>query len=550
MLRCLLKHRGLLLSLLLLPSAIPGAAAEKKEHSSIIVEHPYDKVHSHSIIPARVHIYNNTFGERAQSLDFFDSWRSTNIQRHLFSVPPGETREAVVYGAMGDSYFLHRITGTSSSSSNIDTSNAPLAVALQEETLSSWNLLSNSPFDAEVSRLNLMNWPADYRVYASQNLIVIPEKQYRSYLDEPHRKAIRQWVLGGGSLWLVGDTKREIAVMPLGRGTVLHAPSLEGLAEKDKKDVLSRLMENINKETLPQKIDDYYYETDIYPPLPPAASYFFTTPSFLLGLILVAFAVLAGPVCLLKWAPVGKRQRLFILIPVISLGVSLLLGAIILIGDGTGGRGSREVRILVNPQDHTGLVIQRQVCQTLIVPNNAFTLPEDAHLLASRLEQQKTTAWPEEKYNRTELENCFRQGSLCSGGWFPSRSTLEHKLVRPITTRAAVTVFMPQPGGAPVLQSTFPADLTGLVYCDPSGTYWSIGHLPPGQKKAAVRRTEPPLDAASAPVNIPPGHFQAGMAPADGELGAIPTLESINWENTHIVVSGPAAGLPQLPAQP
>ncbi len=40
------------------------------------------------------------------------------------------------------------------------------------------------------------------------------------------------------------------------------------------------------------------------------------------------------------------------------------------------------------------------------------------------------------------------------------------------------------------------------------------------------------------------------MISTEGELGPIPTLDSIKWENTRITVSGPAAGNQPLPQQP
>lgn len=68
--------------------------------------------------------------------------------------------------------------------------------------------------------------------------------------------------------------------------------------------------------------------------------------------------MLVGPLSLFLWAPAGKRQRLFLLIPAISVGFSLLLLLLILAGDGTGGTGSREVLIQINPQDHSALISQ------------------------------------------------------------------------------------------------------------------------------------------------------------------------------------------------
>ena len=103
------------------------------------------------------------------------------------------------------------------------------------------------------------------------------------------------------------------------------------------------------------------------------------------GLGLIIFAVLVGPLSLFLWAPAGKRQRLFLLIPAISVGFSLLLLLLILAGDGTGGTGSREVLIQVNPQDHSALISQNQICKTSVLLNNTFQLPENAGITGARM---------------------------------------------------------------------------------------------------------------------------------------------------------------------
>lgn len=133
-------------------------------------------------------------------------------------------------------------------------------------------MLSHSPFNAQVNTFDLMDWPADYRMYAAQNCIIIPEKLYASYLDEPHRKALRQWVLGGGSLWLIGDRGRKITAAPLGRGLILHVPSLEGMTDKEKEAALLKLKTE-TKDIFPVKVDGYY-DTPFHPKTPDAFPYF------------------------------------------------------------------------------------------------------------------------------------------------------------------------------------------------------------------------------------------------------------------------------------
>ena len=311
-----------------------------------------------------------------------------------------------------------------------------------------------------------------------------------------HRKAIRQWVTGGGNLWLIGDRGLSVSTRLLGNGRILHVPSLDGLPEEEKK---LKLEEFIN----------LHEKGNCYPEITSAAPYYFSAPSTTLGLGLIIFAVLVGPLSLFLWAPAGKRQRLFLLIPAISVGFSLLLLLLILAGDGTGGTGSREVLIQVNPQDHSALISQNQICKTSVLLNNTFQLPENAGITGARMSKARGSI------KEKPIEGASRQGEECGGKWFTSRSTLQHRIIMPVSTRAALTLLETRPGGAPVFQSTFPGTLNGLTYRDASGKYWTLEQLPPGRKMQAS-----PFLPEEEPDGPPPLHFRASMEPA-GPLKAV-----------------------------
>ncbi|CDB56217.1 putative uncharacterized protein [Akkermansia muciniphila CAG:154] len=215
------------------------------------------------------------------------------------------------------------------------------------------------------------------------------------------------------------------------------------------------------------------------------------------------------------------------------MGFSLLLLLLILAGDGTGGTGSREVLIQVNPQDHSALISQNQICKTSVLLNNTFQLPENAGITGARMSKARGSI------KEKPIEGAARQGEECGGKWFTSRSTLQHRIIMPVSTRAALTLLETRPGGAPVFQSTFPGTLNGLTYRDASGKYWTLEQLPPGRKMQAS-----PFLPEEEPEDPPPLHFRASMEPAGGELGPIPTLPSINWEKTSVTVSGPVTPQP------
>lgn len=490
----------------------------------ISVEEAFDYSAKDARVPLRVKLENTTAADKNATLQFREGWHRDNGTSHTypFFIPAGESVQAVVYPPI--SYNLTyevRESREGTSSVSVDTDSKDLYAVIQESAPADWHLLTESTYNAGVSSCDLMKWPADYRMYEGQTCLIIPEKTYLTYFDEAHRKAIRQWVMGGGNLWLIGDKGQPVATRLLGHGRILRVPSLDGLPETEKKLKLAEFVKIHEKE-------------DSYPKLASTASYYFSTPSTMLGLMLIIFAVFVGPLCLFLWAPAGKRQRLFLLVPSISVGFSILLLLFILAGDGTGGTGSREVLIQVNPQDHTALITQSQICKTSVLLNNTFKLPENAGITGTRQKKALSSTRGE------TIENAARQGGQCEGNWFTSRSTLKHRLIMPVSTRAALTLLETLPDGAPVLQSTFPGTLNGLTYRDASGKYWTIEQLPPGQKMQAVPHV--PEEELSAP---PPEHFLASMEPAPGELEPIPTLPAINWEKTVITVSGPVSVTPQ-----
>lgn len=481
--------------------------------------------------PQRVEITNTTAKDRVATVNYLSDWRGLRKQSYSISVPAGGRVCTFLYpdSDTSECYQVANAGSTVHRSSSSFTGDE-VHVVLQKGLGNDWALLKDDAFDLAVSDCDLATWPADARMYLSQTCLIIPEKTYLYTFDEAHRRAIRQWVLAGGDLMLVRDPEDVSAAteVPLGAGRILCVPdfSFEGLDDKEK----TRRMALFVKQYFTESDDSLFSQS------PPP--YDMNTPSAALGLLLLLFAALTGPACLFLWAPAGKRYRLLVLIPAISVGFSLLLLSLILLDDGTGGKGRRTVRIFINPSDHTAMIIQNQCCRTSVLANTAFDLPQNAAFSGRCRRPGKAD----------ELTRTWREGSRCGGDWFTSRSLLEHRILLPVSTRASVTLAGTTPQGAPVFQSTFPATLTHFVYRGVDGRLWRIDTLPPAAKTAAL--PEKPEFAPgetpkkTSPSELPPGHFHASMEAEEGaELGPVPTLPSIEWETTDTTVCGPVATL-------
>lgn len=524
------------LSLLLALPAIlaclgsPASQAGEKELPPITVNarSAFESVREDSNAPQRVQITNNTDRDQIAAIDFLSGWKGNSRQRFSIAVPAESTLTTVVYPDSGTSEFyrLEHSAATVRRTSAAIVHNKDLHVVLQKGLGNQWSFLEDDMFDGGVSKCDLAEWPADARMYLSQTCLIIPEKTFLNRFDEAHRRAIRQWVLAGGELLLISDRGDSAASTEerLGAGRIRRLPdiSFEGLGEKE---IERRQVEFVQKYLNGNGIAEA-------PVLPGQA---ISTPSAALGIILLLFAALTGPVCLYWWAPAGKRHRLFVLIPAISTAFSLLLLVFILAGDGLGGQGNRSVHVFVNSGDHSAMIVQNQVCRTSVIINNTFRLPENATISANR------------SSNITRA-GTWRDADRCGGSWFTSRAIQQHSILLPVSTRASVSLTGTTPEGAPVFLSTFPGTLTHFAYKDAGGRLWHIDALPPATKATAL--AGPPPSPQEDPATLPPKHFRASMEAVEGgELGPLPTLPSIRWERTDISVFGPIAPLTPTHAQ-
>ncbi len=258
-----------------------------------------------------------------------------------------------------------------------------------------------------------------------------------------------------------------------------------------------------------------------------ADEYQLNTPSGLLILALIVFAVLVGPITLFVWAPVNKRHRLFIFVPCISLAFSALLLLLILVVDGFGGEGMRAASIFLNPETNSAITHQKQICKTSVLVNGSFELDENA-LFSSRNMQDEYS----NSRGYSENSDYLREGSSFRGKWFASRSTLVQDITLIKPTRARISLAAGD-GNAPVVQSTAPCMLTGFIYQDKNGVFWTADSVPPGVKTTLTRsdkNLKQRFQGAS-------GYFNAS-APAN-ELAPVDTLGSIKWTNENVFFFGP-----------
>lgn len=351
-------------------------------------------------------------------------------------------------------------------------------------------------------------WPADWRLWSSFSVVVLAEDTWQR-LDTARRQALLDWVALGGRLV---KCRGKDASQTWGGGDIVTRSSRLGATYEQ--DILNKGSErgtNLADRALWELNPREWQRTGRYRWL----------TFYLLG-----FGVLIGPVNLFFFAPAGRRHRLFLTVPLISVAASVLLFIVITISDGFGGDGTRRAVVLLQPGQNRAVVFQRQISRAGLLGARDFSLPADAvmTLVSDDLQMMGTG----------ELR---REGDAASGDWFASRATREHRLYRLVPTRERVELVSPA-GVPPVVQSTVSETLRDFLYQDATGKIWMAAEVAPGQRVTLVERTRDTTLPHSPVVQYAP-RLQNGMFHAlGGGRGLIATLPSIRWRDERVLYSG------------
>jgi hypothetical protein len=587
--------RYLVILLLLLPA--PFVAAQEnilhrvydpKTNTFVQVTSLFGKLPPSGCLPVRVTIANRTAIPRTVSLSFrstdgfFGNNGSEVRSSFSASAAPGRTEitdftvplVTSLNKGYGNNLTLHvDLSGSLGSESNIfssaidpDQPAVLLSEPLYTPNASSLDAEATTRFGAKWSsltfagRFTAREMPEDWRAYSGIDAILLTDSDW-SALAPGTRNAILAWNRLGGQL-LVHATAAAtdlatlgIAPLPAGTrkadrsfGSVRVLPASAGL-KLDAKDTLNLVT---SAAPLPPRVKSLREDTPSAWPLQAA----FGTKAWnylLFILVLIAFGVIVGPVNLFVFAKSGQRHRLFITTPLISLAASALLVGLILVQDGTGGRGFRAVLMEVRPDndENAAYLLQEQISRTGVLLGSSFQLSEPAAL--SPLPLSSASPWARVtdandgggcRYTLDPADGKLR----AAGDWFQSRSEQGHLLTAVVPTRGRVERTGPE--NPPRLMSSFDFPLDQLVYQDHSGKAWTADNLEPG--KPVTCRELPPAELArflsdqSAALTVRHqkllkrvtdrnDHFIAAAKRGP----AIETFRSISWKQSTALVTGP-----------
>ena len=438
---------------------------------------------------------------------------------------------------------------------------------------------SNEEFATEFDPAQL---PADWRAFAGLDYLSMTSQEWLALVPEV-RSAVLQWVESGGvvTVYTAGENERSTLQFPSpgpihGCGLLrnftwdlksLDNPHLQSEYPANlKSDVASPhpQLQNLRQTgtaTHRSYNERYYYGSDP----DPEASYktrwevlsrAMGERSFSMwqvGLILVIFGILVGPVNLFVFAKPGRRHRLFWTTPLISLAASLLLIGYILLSDGTGGHGVRTSIAYVNPTAATVTLRQEQICRTGLLVGGAFTLEEPAVVAPVVLMDSRWTRL-KAGYSRGSAQQFSLRDMTWAGDWFQSRSEQAQSIQMVRSSRGRLELASAA-GAPPELRSSLAYPLDVVFFADEKEVWKSTEALKTGglvkMQKSDLKEFQMALGKhlfANHPSltemqkGLLPGHFYALTTHPSAEM--ITSLKAIDWQENHTLVWGPVVPSP------
>lgn len=528
-------------------------------------------------LPVRVHIENGTDSAHAWQYTFTVKANGRDEASGEIEVPARSVRDVdlliprnrvVAEDQYVNAYVRfsgHAVNGSEvsiNSSSSYGSGDQTAYIAMSESLSSTWGMLETwlktasigAPSRAPMtkprsllgSQVNLAEMPADSRAFFGIAGLWLTLGEWQQ-LPMEKRAAIREAVDAGCRLFIVCDALPAPPISDLPQLSKFNEPALSGFGMVT--FVQSESGKLVTADVLPdiEKLDGVLLppqrnKAEARSPLVDRLG----TPrlnAFLLIGFLVVFAVVAGPVNVLWIAPANRRYRLFFSVPLISIAASVLIGLLIVFGDGFGGIGGRNVLLYLSPENRA-VAVQEQASRTSLLFNRTFQVPLETEISGSPIS-------PRGNDKSISLD---RDGLNLSGDWFRSRSVQEQFLRAAFPSRASVQL---QTGGDGklTLLSNCPGALHHLFYIDREGKYWQIPELLPGRPEILKESSQKALDdfliEASKDFNQNmkelldtvehrPGHFYALMDPMPG--APIETLTSIRWNIQSIICFGPCGG--------
>ena len=436
---------------------------------------------------------------------------------------------------------MMQLPQTSRSSSTTGTPFIGLSDALHTTY---WGPLEAAKANLIGTALDLTQAPADWRAYSGLDQIFMTAQEWLTFPADK-KQALLQALALGSDLALVCKTPDEADLIRKALGREGKGNAITWRAGSSRVTLL--IGANITTSEIENQLRTSNAKADLLANhrlssyLDEAVAQISTAGPLVL-LFIVLFGIIAGPVNLFVLAPAGRRHRLFITTPLISLVGAIVLAAAIFIQDGTGGTGVRLIHAQLLPDQKQMLIQQEQASRTGLLFGSTFTPPPATWV------QPLSTDTKSHSNNRFSNSYTIDPSGRHDGDWFRSRTRQSQLVTTLVPTRAAIEFT---PGDQPSIISSFDMPLD-QIFIRIEGSLWRAKNVRPGTRMNLTRESSDPewwnefiseheligmLKASTQKLSHTNGTFYATTA----DPGSLPieTLPSIRWQTPLTLISGP-----------
>jgi hypothetical protein len=520
--------------------------------------------------PVRVKISNNLKAEHRVQLNFTSSMSYEEDLRATsafnFTCPGGKTvtRDILVplcpsreYG--GNTNVITKLSGSMGKGNhNINAGHednqpavllsealfTPSASALDSEMSSALGS-SRSGSTQFAAKFDPKQLPDNWLAFSGYDSVVLTADDWAS-IPPGARNAILSWIRLGGQLLVYSSSPVSLSSLGMPAESGYGSISRETIIPSTElaKQMVKCVRDHFNKPHHTAQLNHYQVSWPLRSIFGAQTSHY----AFFV-IIMLGFGILVGPVNLFVFAKAGKRHRLFITTPLISLAASLLLIATILLVDGFGGNGVRRVlmEVRADGEVNAAYIHQEQFCRTGVLTTNDFNLETPGYFLPVAIEASRLSRFTRNSSQKGNFNLQPADGKiLASGDWFQSRSEHGHSLSAVVSTRGRIETT----AAAGSLVSTFDFPIDTLYFLDDSKQWQRADNITVG-KTFTLSPVEEDLVLPALKVETDgfternremliraqsrPGHFVAISRQAPG----LATHPGIKWRETHTVLTGP-----------
>ncbi len=517
-------------------------------------------------LPVRVKIANNVKSSQSVHLDFTSQFNYnealTTRSSFDFTADAGKTvtRDIMVpvcpagdrSGTITLSVMMSGSLGTAGNSMNGEFGQNQPAVLLSETLFTPYG----SALDSEASKrfsgrgsasfagkFDPKQLPDEWLAFSGYDSVVMTDNDWTN-IPPGGRNAILSWVRLGGQLVIfteTGDANAKSLGLPEESGFGI----IKIKTQSPTKGLVPYIFQEITRNSVRPQVESLHSDFMGGWPL----QLLFGGRQFqysLFIMVLILFGILVGPVNLFVFAKAGQRHKLFITTPIISLVASLILIGLIIVQDGFGGSGIRQVLMEVRPDGgiNAAYVHQEQFSRTGVLTGSRFTIPTPVQIAPLPLASSRWTRFTTGYNAKGNYQLQPGDGKIeASGDWFQSRSEQGQLLSAVVSTRGRIEAT-DTPGS---YLSTFEFPIDTLYRLDESGRWEQAQGITAGKRftfspvapvtellkvgKDFSRRNQTFFEAAMKR----PNHFVAVTSHAPG----IDTNPSVRWNKTRTVITGP-----------